>query len=52
MDEPFVSHAFQDLPRKKVVEHGAQYDGIDMAHLMGADEENLLLCRKPIVARS
>lgn len=40
MDEQFVSYAFQDLPRKKVVKYAAQYDGVDMARLMGADEEN------------
>lgn len=40
MDEQFVSYAFRDLPRKKVVKYAAQYEGVDMAHLMGADEEN------------
>jgi hypothetical protein len=40
MDEQFVSHAFQGLPRKKIVRYAAQYEGVDMARLMGADEEN------------
>jgi hypothetical protein len=40
MNEQFISYAFQDLPRKKIVKYAAQYDGVDMARLMGADEEN------------
>ena len=40
MDEQFVSYAFQVLPRKKIVKYAAQYDGVDMARLIGAGEEN------------
>jgi hypothetical protein len=40
MDEPFVSYAFRDLPRKKIVKYAAQYEGVNMARLMGANEEN------------
>jgi hypothetical protein len=40
MDEPFVSYAFRDLPRKKIVKYAAQYEGVDMARLIGANEEN------------
>lgn len=36
----FVSYAFKDLPRKKVVKYASQYEGVDMAALMGADEDN------------
>jgi hypothetical protein len=36
----FVSYAFQDLPRKKVKKYAAQYEGVDMAALIGADEDN------------
>jgi hypothetical protein len=42
MDQRFVSYAFRDdLSRKKIVKYAAQYDGVDMARLLGADEENL-----------
>jgi hypothetical protein len=41
MDEQFVRYAFRDLPRKKIVKYARQYEGVDMARLMGADEENL-----------
>jgi hypothetical protein len=40
MPEGFKSYAFRDLTRKKVVKYAAQYEGVDMAELMGADEEN------------
>lgn len=40
MNEQFISYAFQNLPRKKIVKYAAQYDGVDMARLIGADEEN------------
>jgi hypothetical protein len=40
MGAEFVSYAFQDLPRKKIVKFARQYEGVDMAKLMGADEEN------------
>jgi len=36
----FVSYAFKDLSHKKVRKYAAQYDGVDMATLMGADEDN------------
>src|SRR5262249_11521987 len=36
----FISYAFQDLPRKKVKEYAAQYEGVDIAALIGADEDN------------
>ncbi len=34
------SYAFQDLSRKKIKKYATQYDGIDMALLLGADEDN------------
>lgn len=40
MHREFVDYAFQDLPRKKIKEYAAQYDGVDMAVLIGADQEN------------
>jgi hypothetical protein len=40
MNEQFVSYAFRDLPRKKIVKYARQYEGVDMARLIGADEEN------------
>ena len=40
MRQQYISYAFQDLPRKKIVKYAAQYEGADMACLMGADEEN------------
>jgi hypothetical protein len=40
MNRDFVSYAFQDLPRKKIKKYAAQYDGVNMAELMGADEDN------------
>ena len=40
MGAEFVSYAFKDLPRKKIVKFARQYEGVDMAKLMGADEEN------------
>jgi hypothetical protein len=40
MGGDYISYAFQDLPRKKIVKYAAQYEGVDMAKLMEADEEN------------
>lgn len=40
MDSRFVSYAFQDLPHKRIVKYARQYAGIDMAALLGADEDN------------
>ncbi len=40
MVEEYVSYAFQDLPRKKIVKYAAQYEGVDMARLIGADEDD------------
>ena len=40
MEREFVSYAFQDLPRKKIKKYAAQYEGVDMAALIGADEDN------------
>ena len=36
----FVSYAFRDLPRKKVKMYATQYQGVDMAAFLGADEDN------------
>ena len=41
VDGDYISYAFRDLPRKKIVKYAAQYEGVDMAELMGADEDNL-----------
>jgi hypothetical protein len=41
MADEFVSYAFQDLPRKKIKKYAAQYEGVDMALLIGADDDNL-----------
>ena len=35
----YISYAHQDLSRKKIIGYAAQYDGVDMAKLMGADED-------------
>lgn len=35
----FKSFAFQDLTRKEIEKFAKQYDGVDMAELMGADED-------------
>lgn len=35
----FTSYAHQDLSRKKIIKYAAQYDGVDMAELLGADED-------------
>jgi hypothetical protein len=42
MVEPrdIVSYAHRDLSRKQVVKLARQYEGVDMAELMGADDEN------------
>ncbi len=40
MEREFVSYAFQDLPRKEIKKYAAQYEGVDMAALIGADEDN------------
>ncbi len=42
----FVSYAHKDLPAKKVRKYASQYDGVDMATLMGADEDNFPLLLK------
>lgn len=36
----FVSYAFKDLSHKKIRKYAAQYQGVDMATLMGADEDH------------
>lgn len=36
----FVSYAFKDLSHKKIRRYAAQYEGVDMATLMGADEDH------------
>jgi hypothetical protein len=40
MAREFVSFAFQDLPRMEIKKYAAQYEGVDMAALIGADEDN------------
>ena len=40
MAREFISYAFQDLPRKKIKKYAAQYEGVNMAALIGADEDN------------
>jgi hypothetical protein len=40
MADEFISYAHQDLPLKSLKKYAAQYDGVDMATLMGADEDN------------
>ena len=40
MDTDFTSYAFQDLPTKKIKKYAAQYDGVDMTLLLGADDDN------------
>ena len=40
MDTHFTSYAHQTLSHKKIKKYAAQYDGVDMAPLLGADEEN------------
>jgi hypothetical protein len=42
MEEPrqIVDYAHRDFSRKEIIKHARQYDGIDMAKLMGADEDN------------
>lgn len=47
MSPEFVCYAHQDLPLKKIKKYAAQYDGIDMAVLIGADEDNF-----PFLVRS
>jgi len=52
MAREFVSYAFQDLPRNKIKKYAAQYEGVDMAALIGADEDNFpFLIRKDPNAR-
>jgi hypothetical protein len=36
----FVSYAFKDLSHKEIRKYASQYEGVDMATLMGADEDN------------
>lgn len=40
MENEFVSYAFCDLPRKKIIKYARQYDGVDMTRLIGANEED------------
>jgi len=40
MDAEFTSYAYQDLPLKKIKKYAAQYNGVDMAALLGADADN------------
>jgi hypothetical protein len=40
MKDDFISYAEQTLPSSKVAEFARQYDGVDMADLMGADPNN------------
>jgi hypothetical protein len=40
MGREFVSYAFQDLLRKKIKKYAVQYEGVDMAALIWADEDN------------
>jgi hypothetical protein len=39
----FVSYAFQDLSFKKIKKYASQYDGVDMAVLLGQVDDNLLV---------
>jgi hypothetical protein len=39
-DRKFVSYAFEDLDYNTVKNHSRQYEGVDMAKLIGADEDN------------
>ncbi len=47
MAREFVSYAFQDLPRKKVKKYVTQYEDVDMAALIGADEDNFPFLIRP-----
>ncbi|MGI9456568.1 MAG: hypothetical protein ACR2NU_08400 [Aeoliella sp.] len=40
MDSDFTSYAFQDLTLRKIKKYAAQYDGVDMTLLLGADDDN------------
>ena len=40
MNTDFTSYAYQELPRKKIKKYAEQYAGVDMAQLLGADEDN------------
>lgn len=40
MPPDFTCYAHQELPLKKIKKYAAQYDGVDMAALIGADEDN------------
>jgi len=40
MSTEFTSYAHQDLPLKKIKKYAAQYVGVNMAELIGADEDN------------
>ena len=40
MAEEFISYAHRDLSRKKIIKYARQYEGVDMAKRMGADEDN------------
>ncbi|MCR9202922.1 MAG: hypothetical protein NXI04_30115 [Planctomycetaceae bacterium] len=40
MDAEFTNYAYQDFPLKKIKKYAAQYNGVDMAALLGADENN------------
>jgi hypothetical protein len=39
LTKQFISYAHQDLSRKKIIQYATQYDGVDMAELLGADED-------------
>ena len=40
MADEFISYAHQDLPLKSLKKFAAQYDGANMAELLGANEDN------------
>ncbi len=40
LDRKFVSYAFEELDCKAVKKYSRQYEGVDMAKLIGADEDN------------
>ena len=43
MPPEFKSYAHQNLPPKKIKKYATQYAGVDMAALIGADEDNFPL---------
>ena len=40
MAHEFINYAFQNLARKKIKKYAAQYEGVDMAEVLGADDDN------------